>query len=137
MRVKRRIGIGFLMALTMWVGIGVASAQKLNMCESDWPPYEIVRGLGMLGQLENFEIFHEKYETCVFGIKKNKYDITFITLFEFIAGQMESPTNVVIAAIDYSTGGDNIVLRSEIKSASELKGKSIGLQTDTVSLQLF
>jgi len=111
-------------------------AEKLNMCESEWPSFEIPAGMGMLGQLNDFNIVHEKYETCLFGLKKGKYDITFLTLFEFIGVQQESPNSVIIGAVDYSNGGDMIVLRPEITTASALKGRQIALQTDTLSLQL-
>jgi hypothetical protein len=115
--------------------VSAVNAEKLNVCESDWPPYQIVRGMGMLGQTDDFNLHRETLETCIFGIKKEKYDMTFFTLFEFVTTQHESEC-AVIAALDYSTGGDAIVLRDEIQSASELKGKNLGLQTDTLSLQL-
>ena len=40
----------------------------------------------------------------------------------------------IILATDYSHGGDVVVSRPNINSASDLKGKTIGLQVDSLSL---
>ncbi len=122
------------LALTAW-GSSPADAQKQNLCHAGWPPWQFARGMAMLGQLNDFNIHRETSETCMFGLKKGKYDIGIMTLFEFITARYDSDT-VVIGVTDYSVGGDAVVLRSEIQSGAELRGKAVGLQTDTFCLYL-
>jgi len=123
-------------ALTLMLTIGAASAEKLSLCGTDWPTTELLRGMNSLGQLNEFKLYHEKLGTCVYQLKKGQADIIELPLFEFVASQQESASSVFIAVMDYSAGADVIVLRPEINSAAELKGKTIGIQTDSISLYL-
>lgn len=109
-------------------------AAELRMAGSDWPVWETVRGMSELNKLNGFSYTYEKYGTCIDGFAVGKYDITFMTIYDFIATQRDNPNGVIIAATDYSAGGDGVVLRSEFSSASQLKGKKLGLQTDAISL---
>ncbi len=123
-------------ALTLMLTVGAASAEKLNLCGADWPTTELLRGMNRLGQLDNFNLHHEKLETCVYQFKKGRVDMMELTLFEFVSSQQEGANNVFVTVMDYSAGADVIVLRPEIKSASDLKGKTIGVQTDSISIYL-
>lgn len=109
-------------------------AANLKMAGSDWPVWETARGMSELNRLKGFSYTYEKYGTCIDGFALGKYDMTFMTLYDFIATQRDNPNGVIIAATDYSSGGDGVVLRGGIASASDLKGKKIGLQTDAISL---
>jgi NitT/TauT family transport system substrate-binding protein len=132
-RLKSTIGILFLSLFFF----GIASnslAGNLRMAGSDWPVWETARGMSALNQTDNFAYSYEKYATCINGFVQGKYDITFMTLYDFIATQRENPNGVIIAATDYSSGGDGVVLRKNISSASALKGKKLGLQADAISL---
>ncbi len=130
------VGIIMFLLLTAWFSCTVY-AEKLNMCANDWPVNEFLRGMNKLGQLNDFNLQHEKFATCIYQLKKGQSDMMAgITLFEFIASQKESANTVLIAVMDYSAGGDVIVLRPEIKTAMELKGKTVGVQADCVSIHL-
>jgi len=131
------VGLIMFLLLTAWFSCTVY-AEKLNMCANDWPVNEFLRGMNILGQLNDFNLQHEKFATCIYQLKKGQSDMMAgITLFEFIASRQEAEAaNIVfIAVTDYSAGGDAIILRPEIKSASELKGKTLGVQADSVSIQ--
>ncbi len=139
MRTKTSV-IGMIimvMAMTLMLTVGSASAQKLNLCAHDWPVNEFLRGMEKLGQLDEFNLNHDKFATCVYQFKKGPADmIAGISLFEFITSHHEAANSVFIAVGDYSAGGDVIILRPEIKSASELKGKTVGVQADCLSIHL-
>lgn len=109
-------------------------AGNLRMAGSDWPVWETARGMSALNQTDNFEYSYEKYATCINGFAQGKYDVTFMTLYDFIATQRDNPNGVIIAATDFSSGGDGVILRKNISSASALKGKKLGLQADSISL---
>jgi len=130
------IGIMMFLVLTVWFS-GMACAEKINLYVDDWPVNEMVRGMDKLGHLSNFNIHHEKYATCIYKLKKGQADmVSGLTLFEFIAAQHENANIVFIGIQSYSNGGDVIILRPEIKSVSELKGKTIGVQADCLSIHL-
>ncbi len=135
MKTKVAAIIMFLV-LTVWFS-GAAYAEKINICAHDWPVNEFLRGMNKLGQLNEFNVSHDKFATCLYQFKKGQTDIVAgISLFEFISSQHEAQNSVFIAVGDYSAGGDVIILRPEIKSASELKGKTIGVQADCLSIHL-
>ncbi len=118
------------------MGIGAAGAEKIRLYASGWSVNELLRGMKKLGQLDEFELIHDKFETCIYKLKKGEADIVAgMTLFEFIASQHESQDIVLIAVMDYSAGGDVMILRPEIRSASDLKGKIVGVQANCVSIQ--
>ncbi len=126
-----------ILLMASWIAVGSAYAEKINLCAHDWPVNEFLRGMDKLGQLDEFNLKRDKFATCLYKLKKGQADMMVgLTLFEFIASQRESPNSVFIAVMDYSAGGDVIVLRPEIKSASELRGKTVGVQADSLSIHL-
>ncbi len=134
---KQSLSLMVSISLIFFFILGVAPASfaaKLRMAGSDWPVWETAHGMAELNRLNGFSYTYEKYGTCINGFALGKYDITFMTLYDFIATQRDNPNGVIIAATDYSSGGDGVVLRGNVSSAAELKGKKIGLQTDAISL---
>ncbi len=134
---KQSLSLMVSISLIFFFILGVAPASfaaKLRMAGSDWPVWETAHGMAELNRLNGFSYTYEKYGTCINGFALGKYDITFMTLYDFIATQRDNPNGVIIAATDYSSGGDGVVLRGNVSSAVELKGKKIGLQTDAISL---
>ena len=89
------------------------------------------------GTLSKFDFSYEKYAVTIDGFAKGKFDVTFMTVYDFIATQRDNPNGVIIAVQDFSNGGDGIVLHPEIASSpSAIKGQTIGLPTDAISLYL-
>jgi NitT/TauT family transport system substrate-binding protein len=129
--------IRIILILLVMSSAATAYAEKISLCANDWPVNEFIRGMNTLGQLNDFNLHHDKFATCIYQLKKGQTDMMAgITLFEFIASRQESANIVFIAVEDYSAGGDVVILRPEIRSASELKGKTIGVQADCVSIHL-
>jgi NitT/TauT family transport system substrate-binding protein len=133
---KRTITCAVLVAAFAVASVSVATAQGLRMSSSDWPVWETARGMEALKQLDGFSFSYEKYTTTIHGFEEDHYDITFMTLYDFIATQRTNRNGVIIAATDYSSGGDGVVLRSAVGSAAQLKGRTLALQTDSISLYL-
>ena len=106
-------------------------AKKPVICGSDWPVWETVHAMAELKQLDEFEFRYEKYETCIDAFQAGVRDMTFVTLYDFISMQRKKNNGIIIAATDYSAGGDAIVFH---QSSSDLKGKSLGLQSNSISL---
>ena len=110
----------------------VALAENVKMAGSDWPVWEHAHGMDEQGKLENIDFSYEKYATCIDGFVKGKIDVTFMTIYDFIATQRENPNGVIIAVQDYSNGGDGIIIREDIVSAADLKDTKIGLPTEAI-----
>lgn len=113
-----------------------AKAEELRIAGSDWPVWETARAMDKLNQLEGFDYSFEKYSTCINGFSEGTYDLTFMTLYDFIATQRTTGNGVIIAATDYSAGGDGVVLRNAITSPSRLRGQVLGLQANSISLYM-
>lgn len=114
---------------------GSSLAENQRMCGSDWPVWETARAMDSLGRLEGFDFSYEKYGTCIDGFAAGKFDITFMTLYDFIATQRDQANGVIVGVTDYSSGGDGVVLRDGL-GGSDLKGKKIALQGNSISLYM-
>ena len=120
--------------------ISPAYAKKQILTGSDWPVWETARAMNALGRaVENFKFHHTTYGNSLQKFAAKKTDAVFMTLFDYLilARKPSFAKNTsIIAVTDYSAGGDVVVVRPEIRSAADLKGKFVGLQTETLSLYL-
>jgi len=132
---KRIILILGMMIWSSW-GQAVFANDKPLMCGSDWPLWETARGMDELGQLEGFNFKYRKYKSCLNAFKHGTVDVTFLTLYDFIYTQRYKQNAVVIAAQDYSFGGEKIFVRNDIQAASDLIGQTLLLQSNSISLWL-
>ena len=110
-------------------------AENQRMCGSDWPVWETARAMDSLGRLEGFDFSYQKYGTCIDGFAAGKFDVTFMTLYDFIATQRDDANGVIVGVTDYSSGGDGVVLRDGL-GGDDLKGKKIALQGNSISLYM-
>lgn len=135
---KSKILLTVLLMVVVFCGnISLAWADRIKMAGSDWPVWQLVVGMNEQGELSKFDFSYEKYALTIDGFAKDKFDITFMTVYDFIATQRNHPNGVIIAIQDFSNGGDGVVLRPEFaSSASTLKGQTIGLPTNAISLYL-
>ncbi|WDD96797.1 ABC transporter substrate-binding protein [Thalassomonas actiniarum] len=106
-------------------------AKKPVICGSNWPVWEVVHAMAELNQIDEFEYRYEKYETCVAAFQSGVRDMTFVTLYDFISMQRVKNNGVILAATDYSSGGDGVVLHG---NSGSLNGKKLGLQSNSISL---
>ncbi len=136
---KNKLRSVLTIILPLFVILGIASnvfAEGIKMSGSDWPVWELAHGMDELGRLPSFDFFDEKYATCIDGFTKGEIDVTFMTIYDFIATQRVNPNGVIIAVQDFSNGGDGVVLRDNVSSAAGLKGQALGLPTEAISLYL-
>jgi len=106
-------------------------AKKPVICGSNWPVWEVVHAMAELNQIDEFEYRYEKYETCVAAFQSGVRDMTFVTLYDFISMQRIKNNGIILAATDYSSGGDGVVLHA---NSGSLNGKKLGLQSNSISL---
>ncbi len=106
------------------------------LCSSDWPVWEISRGMQKQGLLHGFLFHYRPYNTCVRSFKQGSTDATFMTLYDFIYSQVKHRSAVVVAATDHSVGGDKFYVRNDISTPQALKGQTLLLQSNSISLWL-
>jgi len=96
----------------------------------------LTEGLHSAGLLNYFVYRLEKYETCLKWFEAGNIDITFMTLYDFIAIQPTKEATVIIGITDYSNGGDKLIIKNTIHKPYDLKNQSILLPSQTISLWL-
>jgi hypothetical protein len=135
---KSKILLTAVFTIAVFIGsISHVLAGGIKMAGSDWPVWQLAVGMNEQGSLSQFDFSYEKYAVTIDGFEKGKFDVTFMTVYDFIATQRDNPNGVIIAVQDYSNGGDGIVLHPEFASpVSAIKGQTIGLPTDAISLYL-
>ena len=124
------------------------SAIFLNSCSSNedeikplrigmntWPGYEpfvFAKEQGFLA--ENVKISRVASATDVIkSFKSDIIDVACITLDEAIILQNRSEEAIkIITIMDFSTGGDAVISKKEIKSMVELKGKRVGVESSAL-----
>ncbi|MCP4022928.1 MAG: hypothetical protein GY729_13895 [Desulfobacteraceae bacterium] len=134
----KKTGIMFL--IIVLIGFGnhhIAATEKIVMLGSDWPVWETVRAMHSLGRLSpKIDFLFRSYTTNIDRFKDDIADVTFLTLYDFLYTQRENENGVIISITDYSSGGDKIVVRPEVKSPADLLGKYWALQSNSISLWL-
>jgi len=111
--------------------------KKVLMFTSDWPVWEISRAMSTSGKMPpEFDVKYRSYSINIDRVKDDTGDIAFLTLYDFIYTQRNSQNWVVIAATDYSAGGDKIVVKNSVHSVKDLLGKTWAIQTNSISLWL-
>lgn len=110
---------------------------KPKMEISNWPVFECAAGMAKSGYIPNFEFSTERYTTTIKRLENEAIDLTFLTLDDFVTLSRRQPGKfVAIAVLDYSNGGDAMIVKPNIMTAEQLKGKIIGLHVESVSLWL-
>jgi len=114
--------------------IPINSYSEPKLFSSDWPVWGLTEGMHKSGLLNNFDYRIEKYDTCLKWFEAGNVDITFMTLYDFISIQPTKDPTVIIGITDYSNGGDKLIVKNSINSATDLKDKNILLPSHTISL---
>ena len=115
----------------------ISHGQEIRMSGSDWPVFEFAKGMVARNMIPNFKYTFTKYKSCLKQLEHSKIDVTFLTLYDFVILARSLPGKfTAIAVIDYSSGGDAMVVRPDIKLVGQLKGKSVGLDLASISFYL-
>ena len=115
----------------------ISNAEKIKMSGSDWPVFEFAKGMATQGMIPAFDYTFTKYKSCIKQLEHNKTDVTFLTLYDFVILARNLPGQfTAIAVIDYSSGGDAMVVRPDITWIGQLKGKPVGLDVTSISFYL-
>ena len=73
------------------------------------------KGMAALYMLPAFDYTFTKYKSCTKQLEHDKTDVTALTLYDFIILARNFPGKLnATAFIDYSSGGDAIVVRPDI-----------------------
>lgn len=107
-------------------------AEEIRIGMNTWPGYEpfvLAKDLNYLDE----RVYVSRLDSATDVIKSFKsdlVDVACITLDEAIIMQNSSEDEIkVIAVMDFSTGGDVIIAKKNIKSLKELRGKRIGVES--------
>jgi NitT/TauT family transport system substrate-binding protein len=95
-----------------------------------WPGYETLH-LAKTEKLfnENIQVITYDSATIVLNkFRKKEIDAAALTLDEVILLHDQGYDPVIVVVLDISDGADVLIARNEIKSISELKNKSIGVE---------
>jgi hypothetical protein len=112
------------------------AAEKLNVCMSDWAPLVIGHALSKTGQIPYVKFTIADQATCMKRFEKGLEDLIPGAPTEYIHFRNKKIPFMVGGLLDYSFGGDGVVLKKGLKP-EDLKGKSFGFQTDTTSVVAF
>ncbi len=124
-----------LLTICLLISAGLTNAEP-KLFSSDWPVWNLTEGMHQEQLLDGFDYHMKDYETTLRWFKAGNLDITFMTLYDFISIQPTKAPVTILGVTDYSNGGDKIILRKNIKTPSDLKGKKVVLASNTISLWL-
>jgi NitT/TauT family transport system substrate-binding protein len=134
----RKIGMGLILGLTMFAGLGTASSQaaSLTIGYSDWPgwvAWQVAIDKGWLkeaGLDVKFQWFD--YSASMDALAAGKIDGDLMTNGDTLVTGAGGGKSVMIMLTDYSDGNDMIVGKPEITSIKQLKGKKVGIEVGLV-----
>ncbi len=110
------------------IGCGQSVEEPLRIVSSPWPGYEplyLARDLGYLKQ-RNIKLIELPSSNVTYEAFRNgSADVATLTFDETATLLAQGRHLRILAVMDVSNGGDAVVVRPEITSLSELKGKRI------------
>ena len=114
----------------------VVTHAEPKLLSSDWPVWNLTEGMHENELLDDFSYQTKEYETTLKWFWAGNVEVTFMTLYDFISIQPTKTPTVILGVTDYSSGGDKIIFRNDIKKPCDLKGKKV-LLASTLSLSGF
>ncbi|MBL6973326.1 MAG: ABC transporter substrate-binding protein, partial [Sulfurimonas sp.] len=123
--------IVFVSILFLMSGCGNNPDEKVFKVGTNiWPGYEALY-LAKEEQLYSENIQVNTYDSATIVLskfRKKEIDAAALTLDEVILLQDQGYNPIVIAVLDISNGADVLIAKKSIKSLSDLKNKSIGVE---------
>jgi len=95
-----------------------------------WPGYESLH-LAQIDKLYSTNIKVSTYDSATLVLnkfRKKEIDAAALTLDEAILLHDQEYNPVIVAVLDISNGADSLIVQDDIKSLSDLKDKSIGVE---------
>ena len=128
----------FIFIFALFTAYNTVIKKTFVVGKSDWPAWDLFEY-----SYPTFNFFSKynlkfsnfsNYQDIVDSFIQNKIDIATITLLEalYISSQIEDELSIVLL-LDYTTGGDAIVSQKNIQFLDHLRGKTIGIEKNTVS----
>jgi NitT/TauT family transport system substrate-binding protein len=139
MRKKILSFLAVVAALTILAAGAAAAAGPINVTGSDWPVWETARAMDALGMTPQAKYHFRSYDNSIAMFEAKKADGIFINLYDYLTLCRDkgiASNTALVLVTDYSNGGDVVVVRPDIASPADLKGKNVGLQTNSISLYL-
>jgi len=134
----RRIGATFLASAFLFGGYSAASAGTIKMGMVTWVGYGplfLARDLGYFKEKGlNVELdIVEESSLYMAGLASKELQGVATTVDTYIQYRSKDACFKAVYALDDSHGGDGVLVSSDIKSFSHLKGKEVGLNEGGVS----
>lgn len=140
MSVRITSGCWFLVLFVFFVGCAKQEDKLVTIAINPWPGYEFLFLAEQLGYFDEVGAPIKLVQLASLGDGQRAYingrvDGMASTLIEAVQAEYlgGSPLKVVLVT-DYSNGGDVIIAGSDIKSISELKGRSVGCEVSSLGV---
>ena len=113
------------------------SGTKVRVGFSAWPgwfPWEVAKEAGIFDEVGvNVDlVYFEGYLDSINALAAGKLDANAQTLNDTIGSVAAGSDQVIVLVNDNSTGNDQIIVTSDIKTVADLKGKKIGVESGVV-----
>ncbi len=117
---------------------GAAQARTCTVASHPWLPwapavYGAEKGVFKAQGLDLKPVYYADYNEMVDAVAAGKVDFAFAMLGDAVKARAEGKPIKVLAEVDWSNGGDKILIRSSFKNLADLKGKRVAADQGTVS----
>jgi len=130
----RRKFLSLLPALGL-AGCGGPPAPPFRMATYQWPGYEpffLARMLGFFSEREVQLLEFPSAADCILAFKNRVVDAATLTADEAIRLAHTGHDPRIVMLIDFSNGTDAIVAKPEITSLGQAKGRTVGVENNTL-----
>ncbi|MBC7879971.1 MAG: ABC transporter substrate-binding protein [Anaerolineae bacterium] len=127
-----------LLVACLWIGLSLPSfAAPIKIGYSAWPgwfPWKIAeeKGLFKKNGVDVQMVWFVNYGDSIGALSANKLDANCQTLNDTIAPAAAGAKLKIVLVNDNSTGNDQIIVKPEIKTVKDLKGKRVSAELGTV-----
>ena len=107
----------------------------IKIASNVWPGYELIylaRDRNYLSDSEVKLVEVPSATMCIQSLAAGTVEAAMLTLDEVLTARAEGLEVKIVAVLDISMGADVVIVRPDIKSLNDLKGKKIGVEQSAV-----
>ncbi|RAP26985.1 hypothetical protein DID78_06325 [Candidatus Marinamargulisbacteria bacterium SCGC AG-343-D04] len=111
-------------------------SRTFTIMKSHWPAWDLFEyqvSSGLLNSRHTVFKNFPTYEKALDSFMSNQDDAALVTIFEAIYVQSKGIPVKIVLLLDYTLGGDQLLVQQDITSLPSLKGKKIGAEYGTIS----
>lgn len=130
--------IGLMLLVREWSAPPATQPRTFTVATSSWPAWDTFR-MGVRRRERDVEEFQTRfiqeksYTGALDTFREPETDAATLTIYEALQVASQGTPIEIVLLLDYTTGSDALVAKTDIRTLTDLKGASIGVEKGTIA----